>query len=298
MIDNCPLCNAGVAKIKFMHGEFVYKLCPSCRSLFVANELSALNIRELYSESYYEADASNSKGRKGYPSYREAQESLKESFFRKLSLVRARVPSGRLLDAGAAYGTFLKVAHAYYDCVGLEVSEYAVARAREEFGVDVRLGNVEQAPFVDAEFDVVVMWDIIEHLRNPVFALQEIHRMLKPGGYCFISTDDASNWLIKLLGTKWWAIAPPLHLCHFSKKGMLAALGRAGNFDYIEMKKDRRKYSIPEIIRHFGVSYQSRLLTDLGTWMGRTPFDRLILDIARPEQFVTIARKRIYVGEK
>jgi SAM-dependent methyltransferase len=276
-----------------MRGEFVYKQCPSCRSLFVANEFSTLKVGELYSESYYEADSSNSKGRKGYPSYKEAQESLKDSFSRKLSLVREQVPTGRLLDAGAAYGTFLKVAHAYYDCVGLEVSEYAVAMAQEEFGMDVRLGNVEQAPFPDAEFDVIVMWDIIEHLRNPVLALKEVHRMLKPGGFCFISTDDVSNWFIKILGTKWWGVAPPLHLCHFSKKGMFAALEHAGDFDFVEMKKDRRRYSIPEVIRHFGVSYQSRFLTTLGTWIGRTPLGGLILDVARPEQFVAIAHKRI-----
>jgi len=281
-----------------MHGEYIYKQCPSCRSLFVSNELSTLKMYELYSEGYYEADSSNSKGRKGYPSYKEAQASLKDSFLLKLSLVREYIPSGRLLDAGAAYGTFLMVARAFYNCVGLEVSEYAVATAQKEFGMDVRLGNVEQAPFPDAEFDVIVMWDIIEHLRNPVLALKEVHRMLKPGGYCFISTDDASNWFINLLGTKWWGIAPPLHLCHFSKKGMLAALGHAGYFDFVEIKKDRRKYSIPEIIRHFGVSYQSKLLTALGTWMGRTPFGSLMLDIARPEQFVAIARKRLQDGEK
>lgn len=291
MIERCPLCGTLESKNKFIYGEFVYRQCPSCKTLYVANEMALLDLAKNYSGSYYEADGSKDKGRKGYPSYMDAQKSLSDSFRQKLRIVREQVASGDLLDVGAAYGTFMRLASEYYACIGLELSDYAARKAREEFHVDVRVGTIEDAPFPDAQFDVIVMWDIIEHLQNPVVALKEVYRLLRPGGFCFISTDDVNNWLVRWLGTKWWGIAPPLHLCHFSKRGMATAFERAGNFDRIRMVKDRRRYSFTEIVKHFGVSYQNRILANLGTKLDHTLLSRLTINIARPEQFITIARK-------
>lgn len=291
MIERCPLCETLASRIEFTYGEFAYKRCPSCKTLYVANEISLSDLAKSYSGSYYEADESNDTGRKGYPSYTDAQESLSDSFRQKLRIVREQISSGWLLDVGAAYGTFIKLASEYYTCIGLELSVYAAKKATEEFHVDVRVGTIENAPFPDAHFDVIVMWDVIEHLQSPVIALQEVYRLLKPGGFCFISTDDVNNWLVRWLGTKWWGIAPPLHLCHFSKRGMETAFERAGKFDRVRMVKDRRRYSFAEIIKHFGVSYQNRILTNLGADLDPTLLGRVTLNLARPEQFITIARK-------
>lgn len=291
MMVNCPLCDSLVLEDKFSLHRFVYKKCLSCGALFVADELSTIDLARYYSKDYYEADGSDNKERKGYPSYRKAQESLEESFRQKLRVVRRYMPSGRLLDAGAAYGTFLKLANEHYAGIGLEFSEYAAATAREEFGVDVRTGSIENAPFPDSHFDVIVMWDIIEHLRSPVRALQEVYRLLRPGGVCLVSTDNVNNWLVRLLNTNWWGLAPPLHLCHFSKRGMEIAFQRAGNFDRIRMEKDWRRYGFAEIIQHFGTSYRNTSLTRWGTSLGKTALGKLSIKIARPEQFITIARK-------
>ena len=291
MIDHCPLCGMPVPEVKFLLQKFTYKKCLFCGALFVADELSSVNLAEYYSREYYEAEGSDNKERRGYPSYMQLQESLEDSFRQKLQVVRRYMPSGRLLDAGAAYGTFLKVANEYYSGFGLEVSEYAAAVAREILQVDVKTGSIEKAPFPDAHFDVIVMWDIIEHLRNPVRALQEVHRMLKPGGICLVSTDDVTNWLVRLLGTAWWGLAPPLHLCHFSRKGMEIAFYRAGRFDKVRVERDWRNYGIAEIIKHFGVSYRNTSLTRLGARLGGTRLGRVSIKMARPEQFITVARK-------
>jgi SAM-dependent methyltransferase len=291
MIENCPLCETPVSENKFSVNEFVFKKCPFCRALFVANELSLEDLAGHYSESYYEAEDSTDKGRKGYPSYRKAQESLKNSFQQKLNVVQKYIPSGRLLDAGAAYGTFLTLASETYTCVGVELSQYAATVAAKEFHVDVKNGSIENAPFPNECFDVVVMWDIVEHLRNPVRALQEVYRVLRPGGICFVSTDDVNNWLVRLLNTKWWGIAPPLHLCHFSKRGMGIAFERAGKFDKLVFEKDWRRYNVAEIIKHFGTSYQNAALANLGIRLGYASLGKLTINIARPEQFIAIARK-------
>ena len=129
MINNCPLCDSLVSQIKYKLGKYNYKQCPKCEALFVANKLALADLAKEYSESYYEADNFVGEERKGYPSYLKAQDSLRDTFKQKLHLVRALKPSGKLLDAGAAYGSFLQVASEHYKCVGLELSEYAAEMA-------------------------------------------------------------------------------------------------------------------------------------------------------------------------
>jgi len=259
--------------------------------LLVDLHLAPAEVFSHYSEAYYEADASGAdEARRGYPSYRNATGTLRGSFAEKLAIVRRYVPSGRLLDAGAAYGIFLLTAAPYFECMGIDVSEYAASVARDEFGMNVRAGDIEQTGFPDNHFDAVVLWDIIEHLIHPVKALQEVHRVLKPGGLVFISTDDAENWLPLLMGSRWWALAAPMHLCHFSKRGMAIAFHRAG-LELKEFAKDPRRYSVAELIKHFGVSYRSRGLTNLGTSMEQNAVGRFVFHVTRPEQFIAIGCK-------
>lgn len=292
MQTDCPLCGSQAVQDALVKGAYNYLRCKTCGSLFVSNPPPAADVHSRYSEGYYEAASLGVEDRKGYPSYMNAQESLTNSFKSKLEIVRARVPSGRLLDAGAAYGTFLRLANSYYAGVGIEVSHYAASVAQNTFGIDVKVASIEHSPpFPDNYFDVIVMWDIIEHLINPVQALKEVYRMLKPDGYVFVSTDDANNWLPRLLGSKWWALGAPLHLCHFSKQGMKSAFGRAGNYAQIELVSDLRQYTIPEIFEHFGVSYRNSLLAKMGASLGKTRLGSWVINVKRPEQFVAIARK-------
>jgi SAM-dependent methyltransferase len=243
-----------------------------------------------YGESYYESRGKECCGRSGYPSYRASHCSLTDGFRRKLDFVRQYVKSGKLLDAGAAYGFFLKTAEPFFEGIGLDVSPYAADIARRDFNATVDVGDIEETHFLNDTFDVVVMWNIIEHIIRPIRALKEVSRILKPGGYLFVSTDDAANWLSRILVHRWWALAAPLHLCHFSKRGLEIACERTG-LGRPAFFADPRYYTIPEIIKHFGVSYQSRLLNSIGNTLGKTFLKKMALRVARPEQFIAVTRK-------
>lgn len=285
----CPTCEGRSASEAFQKAGYSFRRCPACRCLFVAGDLNAAAVYGHYSEDYYESDASASDERHGYPSYRAARESFDKGFMARVDLVRRYVPHGSLFEAGAAYGFFLKAAEPYFDVSGLEVSAYAAEVARRETQVAVTHGSIEKTDLPDHRFDVVVMWDVIEHLMRPIDALREIRRLLKPGGYLFVSTDDASHWLPRGLGLKWWGLAPPLHLCHFSKDALRAACRIAG-LEQPVFLPDPRYYTIPEVITHFGESYQSGVLKTIGGWFDRTWLGRRPIRVSRPEQFVAVIR--------
>lgn len=287
----CPICESIKVVYAFRKGEVFYYRCENCLVLFVKMSLSDSAVHSHYAESYYESLGNKGCGRSGYPSYRASYSTLTDGFQRKLDFVQRYVKGGKLLDAGAAYGFFVKAAEPFFDGVGLDVSAYAAEIAKRDFNANVYVGDIEQTHFLHDAFDVVVMWDIIEHIVRPVKALKEVHRILRPGGYLFVSTDDAANWLCRILGHRWWALAAPLHLCHFSKRGLEVACERAG-LERPSFFADPRYYTISEIIKHFGVSYQNSLIDNIGNRLGRIFLGRMTLRIARPEQFIAVIRKR------
>jgi SAM-dependent methyltransferase len=286
----CPLCNNSSKTSVFKKNEFAYHRCHGCQSLFVVPNMGDGAIHEHYCEAYYESESLVEKGRRGYPSYRASYASLTDGFRKKLDFVRKFVSGGRLLDAGAAYGFFLKVAEPNFNGEGIDVSSYAAMIAQREFDTHVKVGDIESVDATDESFDVVVMWDIIEHIVHPLKALAEAARILRPGGYLFVSTDDAASWLPKILGKHWWSLAAPLHLCHFSKKGLTIACERVG-LGAPMFFSDPREYRLPEIIKHFGVSYEINFLKAIGVTIEKSVLNKVVVRIARPEQFVAVIPK-------
>lgn len=286
----CPLCDDVSNVAVFKKNEFAYYRCKGCQTLFVELKMGHGVVHEHYNEAYYESESLVEKGRRGYPSYRASYTTLTDGFHKKLAFVRKYVPGGRLLDAGAAYGFFLKVAEPYFEGEGIDVSDFAAMIAQREFNAQVKVGDIESVDTPDGSFDVVVMWDIIEHTIRPVKALTEVARILKPGGYLFVSTDDVANWLPKTLGKHWWSLGAPMHLCHFSKQGLTIACERAGLGSPIFFS-DPREYTIPEIIKHFSVSYEINFLKTIGMLLEKSIVNKLVVRIARPEQFIAVIQK-------
>ena len=144
-----------------------------------------------------------------------------------LDLIAARVASGRLLDVGCGYGLLLDEARSRgYDTVGLELSRAAARHARETLGLDVREQPVEA--FVDLDgFDVVVLADVIEHLDDPVAAVDRCAGLLRPGGVLCVVTPDPSSLTARVAGRRWWGYVPA-HACLLPRatlRELLAARG-------------------------------------------------------------------------
>ena len=148
----------------------------------------------------------------------------------KLNWIQQYVPAkSKILDAGANYGHFLKVAADIYDASGFDISPKAVAWSREHFKVCNRVASIYDLPSdIEGPFDAVTCWDTIEHLDDPLKALMQLRKITKPYGYLFLSTPNASSLAAKFLGKQWHYLDPIQHLSLFSRNNLTSMLNMAG----------------------------------------------------------------------
>jgi len=219
----CFLC--GARRLPwFSRAARRFERCSGCGLLVVPEGLAldrtGVSIYESQ-ESVFEAD-----GNEGY--YLDHAANFANCRL-KLAWVARDLPAGaRLLDAGANYGHFLKVAQELYDAEGFDVSPTAVRYSVERFGVRSRRASIYEIEAPPSPYDAVTLWDVVEHLADPLAALARLRGLLKPGGHLFVSTPDAGSLVARLLG-RWWHYLDPLqHLTVFSRSNLGTALARCG----------------------------------------------------------------------
>lgn len=105
------------------------------------------------------------------------------------------VKGAKILDAacGEGYGSCLLKKWGADEVIGIDIDADAIKRAKNIFGfsgVKFQCHDVETMPYPDYYFDVVVSFETIEHLDNPDAFLQEVHRVLKPGGVIIMSCPN------------------------------------------------------------------------------------------------------------
>jgi 2-polyprenyl-3-methyl-5-hydroxy-6-metoxy-1,4-benzoquinol methylase len=137
----------------------------------------------------------------------------------------------RLLDVGAYTGVFVEVAReSGWDACGVEPSHWAVAEARRH-GLPLVEGTLASLDLKKETFDVVTMWDVIEHFADPAAELAQAYDLLTPGGVIAVHTMNVESLAARLLGPRWpWLM--DMHLHYFSPRTLAQMLQKVG-FDVI-----------------------------------------------------------------
>lgn len=106
----------------------------------------------------------------------------------QLDLIDPYVTTGKLYDVGAAAGFVMHVAQSKgWEVYGNELSQQAVGWAKQHYGLDIFHGFLEDDPIaVDGHFDLVVFWNTLEHVRNPIEEISRATDMLRPNGHIHI----------------------------------------------------------------------------------------------------------------
>ena len=225
----CPVCSAAGPSLAFalQHGLLRCGACGLLYSERVAGAdlvgYYASDPEGFFDSAYFDAsgqDASHPEA----ANYRDA-----------LSRLRAAAGPGRLLDVGCGNGALLRAAAALgFAAEGLEVSAKAAARAGG-FPVRVYDGDLPRLPPC-GPYDAVVLWDVLEHLGDPVGSLRALRGCLKPGGRLLVRTIDedcllaAASLALTRLGVDAAArrMHEVYHVVYFTRRSLDDCLRRAG----------------------------------------------------------------------
>lgn len=133
----------------------------------------------------------------------------------------------QLLDVGCYTGVFVEVAaQRGWDAWGLEPSAWAIEIGRAR-GLKIVQGTLGSMNLPFGAFDVVTMWDVIEHLYDPMVDLQRVCELIRPGGWIVIHTMDIDSLLARVMGARWpWLMQ--MHLYYFSRQTMATMLEEVG----------------------------------------------------------------------
>jgi len=133
----------------------------------------------------------------------------------------------RLLDVGAHVGVFVEVAAGRgWDAAGLEPSRWAVEEGRRR-GLTMHQGTLRDAELDAASYDAITMWDVVEHLIDPMADLVEADRLLKPGGALLVHTINIDSALARVMGKRWpWLVE--MHNYFLSPATLGAMVEKAG----------------------------------------------------------------------
>jgi 2-polyprenyl-3-methyl-5-hydroxy-6-metoxy-1,4-benzoquinol methylase len=194
--------------------RFEYLRCQACDSLVLASVPD--DIGRYYPATYY-----------ALPESRDALASATAPEHYKLDLLRSLVPGGRLVEVGPAVGGFvLHAKDAGYDTSAIEMDPGCCRFLRDVVGITVHeTGDPAVALRANAPFDVIAMWQVLEHLADPEGALEAAAAALAPGGILAIAVPNPKALQLRVFGPRWTHVDAPRHRS-LSPAETLIAVGR------------------------------------------------------------------------
>lgn len=234
----CVVC--GSTQHEHVYEKDGYELvrCSKCDLVAVANPPTTEELSRLYdSEHGYHTDWLDPDS--------DAAARERAAAAEQASVISEQPFRGRLCDVGCSVGFFLDEARARgWEVTGVEMNPTTADTARETFGLDVHTGTTATVDLEPGSFDVVTLWDVIEHVPDPPETLAEVRELLRPGGTLWLETPNIDGLFPRVsygLGRRlghWPHPEPPFHLFQFSVDTLTRVLNDAG-FDVTDVRHVR-----------------------------------------------------------
>lgn len=216
MTLNCPLCNSKENIFLFMASDsdnpekegIPIRKCSHCLIVFsdVEPPLASLS-EELYFEGYYGENVSE----------RWINKILMGIFqFERQRHALNGVKGGKILDIGCGDGTFLGHLNHSWEKYGYEPSKAGIVQLQKKN--NIRYVNLSDSNIVELKglFDVITLWQVLEHVAAPHDLLKKIYNLLKDDGMLFISIPNYDSWQAKIFSKNWFHLDPQRHIYHFT----------------------------------------------------------------------------------
>ena len=198
--------------------------CRACGYVYADMRLTDEELFELYNEQFFTGAE--------FSDYAADEKFFRKNFrlrFKELKRFLDPARHKRLLEIGSAYGFFLDEVRAEFASVqGIDITDAGVRHARERFKLDVVQADFLAHDYGAQNFDVVCLWDTIEHLRAPQLYVEKIAQHTEPGALLAITTADVQSLNARLRKGNWRMIHPPTHLHYFSPQTLARLLANYG----------------------------------------------------------------------
>jgi SAM-dependent methyltransferase len=225
---DCPACGSKKYQAQFEKLGFTYVLCPDCGTLFVNPRPPSQLLMDFYTRS-----RSTSFFVHGF--FLPVAEARREKIFRpRAENIRDTFPEKSksvVGDIGAGFGIFLEELGNFWPSaklIAIEPSIEMVDICRKK-GLQVIPSSLEDVQGWDGQFDLLISFELFEHLYNPDEFLKKVWRLLRPEGYLLITTLNGNGFDIQILWEKSKSVSPPNHLNFFNPRSITMLL-QANNF--------------------------------------------------------------------
>ncbi len=283
--EKCPCCGGTTFRYMFRKDQFTYEKCLNCYSARINPQPTDSQLDAIYKMGYYANWGEED-------NYSRLKKDNFLNFFNKH--LRNLPPNAKILDIGAATGRLMEVASELgYEPYGVEVAHDGCDRIRKLFGPDkVYQGYFSQDSFssMAGQFDAVIMFDVIEHVRDPNEAIQTAKYLLKEDGY-FVAVTPMMGALSQRIAGKTWEHFVSEHLFYFSVKGARQIIEN-NDLEYKYVLNFPKKLNISYIdavMAHNGTSWclfwVIFILRLLPKWIKKIPFS------IRYGQMIIVAQK-------
>jgi len=153
----------------------------------------------------------------------------------------------KVLDIGCAGGAFPKEASdAGFSVIGVEPSRWLCVEGKKRYHLDLRPGILEEQEFEPLSFDIITLWDVIEHLTDPEKTMAKIKTLLKPNGALVVNYPDYGSWQAKIFGKR-WPFLLSVHLYYFTPQ-TISNFFKKCSFEIIETRPHRQSLGLGYVL--------------------------------------------------
>jgi len=221
----CPVCTGEKFIKLFEKQNEPFVKCLGCELVFINPRPIYDQVLETYDRDYSQAYANK------------AEKKLKRVRRWVKRIVKQYGNHGKWLDVGCSVGFVVKTAEEFgFEGYGIDVQSWGIEYGKNILGLqNLTCGTLEDQNYKDSYFNVISLYDVIEHVPDLNSLVLELKRILAPGGVIDIITPDLGHWRVPMELHEWSEIKPSEHLYYFSKSTLSQLLNRH-NINIIEKR--------------------------------------------------------------
>lgn len=259
----CPLCAQQQTGIRYRFDDCAILRCGACGLMWLYPKPDAEQLHQVYDEGYYRnQDFFQKDGTRlyGYVDYLAERINKQYDYQRVVNRVKQMLPASadaaaprRWLDVGCGLGYLMDVAFDHgFQVQGVEFNRSAIRYIQSKFTFPVEYGLVQDLK-LDGPFEVISLFDVIEHLSDPEGTLRHLRRLVAPGGVCAILTMDCGSLVSRLIGKRLEDFRRTREHLFFFTRGALTRLLNATGWEVADIRFVGHTFQIRDLVQRAAV---------------------------------------------